>query len=237
VRKVTFHDLRHTTATLLAGLGTHSVIIQTLMRHSSLEQAMEYVGLVCGKKEAAVARMAFGFEFDSGGTAFAPAAERRVALSAGQKGTRRGPDDEPPKGGARASGKSQESPAVSGVGARGFEPPTPCAQGRCATRLRYAPSRTGVNTRGPPWVKKETRTPQGEGAVGQDHCSRKAPSKEGGPPSSVGHLAPSQTRPGQFAPRGGQATPAKGWPLEGTGNAVCLCLPLTRGRHDQAGAQ
>ena len=28
------------------------------------------------------------------------------------------------------------------VGARGFEPPTPCAQGRCATRLRYAPTKT-----------------------------------------------------------------------------------------------
>src|SRR5262249_20913411 len=27
------------------------------------------------------------------------------------------------------------------VGARGFEPPTPCAQGRCATRLRHAPNR------------------------------------------------------------------------------------------------
>src|ERR1700727_2833466 len=26
------------------------------------------------------------------------------------------------------------------VGAGGFEPPTPCAQGRCATRLRYAPT-------------------------------------------------------------------------------------------------
>jgi hypothetical protein len=25
------------------------------------------------------------------------------------------------------------------VGVRGFEPPTPCAQGRCATRLRYTP--------------------------------------------------------------------------------------------------
>ena len=25
------------------------------------------------------------------------------------------------------------------VGARGFEPPTPCSQSRCATRLRYAP--------------------------------------------------------------------------------------------------
>jgi hypothetical protein len=26
------------------------------------------------------------------------------------------------------------------VGATGFEPVTPCAQGRCATRLRYAPT-------------------------------------------------------------------------------------------------
>ena len=26
------------------------------------------------------------------------------------------------------------------VGVRGFEPPTPCAQGRCATRLRHTPS-------------------------------------------------------------------------------------------------
>src|SRR5690606_34110738 len=27
------------------------------------------------------------------------------------------------------------------VGAEGFEPPTPCSQSRCATRLRYAPTR------------------------------------------------------------------------------------------------
>ena len=26
------------------------------------------------------------------------------------------------------------------VGARGFEPPTPCSQSRCATRLRHAPN-------------------------------------------------------------------------------------------------
>ena len=30
---------------------------------------------------------------------------------------------------------------VSLVGARGFEPPAPCSQSRCATRLRYAPNR------------------------------------------------------------------------------------------------
>jgi hypothetical protein len=32
------------------------------------------------------------------------------------------------------------------VGARGFEPPTPCAQGRCATRLRYAPTASIIAT-------------------------------------------------------------------------------------------
>src|SRR4029453_15058422 len=32
------------------------------------------------------------------------------------------------------------------VGATGFEPATPCAQGRCATRLRYAPTLKILNT-------------------------------------------------------------------------------------------
>src|ERR687897_3935459 len=31
------------------------------------------------------------------------------------------------------------------VGARGFEPPTPCSQSRCATRLRHAPRRPGMS--------------------------------------------------------------------------------------------
>ena len=38
------------------------------------------------------------------------------------------------------------------VGARGFEPRTPCAQGRCATRLRYAP--TLLNIAGLNWFVK-----------------------------------------------------------------------------------
>ena len=32
------------------------------------------------------------------------------------------------------------------VGVRGFEPPTPCAQGRCATRLRYTPPKPPRHT-------------------------------------------------------------------------------------------
>src|SRR5438105_15352778 len=36
------------------------------------------------------------------------------------------------------------------VGARGFEPPTPCSQSRCATRLRYTPTANALrNRRGP----------------------------------------------------------------------------------------
>ncbi len=50
--------------------------------------------------------------------------------------------------GDRGSFRTSLSPAVSRnplqdnhlVGATGFEPATPCAQGRCATRLRYAPT-------------------------------------------------------------------------------------------------
>ena len=41
------------------------------------------------------------------------------------------------------------------VGARGFEPPTPCAQGRCATRLRYAPK--AANDTRAAWVRQFAR--------------------------------------------------------------------------------
>ncbi len=34
------------------------------------------------------------------------------------------------------------------VGARGFEPPTPCSRSRCATRLRYAPTLFSSHNRG-----------------------------------------------------------------------------------------
>src|SRR3989304_2363989 len=41
------------------------------------------------------------------------------------------------------------TPSWGRIGATGFEPATPCAQGRCATRLRYAPS-CGPRLRPPP---------------------------------------------------------------------------------------
>ena len=40
---------------------------------------------------------------------------------------------------SKATGNAR-IPLILLVGAAGFEPATPCAQGRCATRLRYAPT-------------------------------------------------------------------------------------------------
>src|SRR5258705_7587143 len=40
------------------------------------------------------------------------------------------------------------APILQKVGARGFEPPTSCAQGRRATRLRYAPLKSGREVHG-----------------------------------------------------------------------------------------
>lgn len=39
------------------------------------------------------------------------------------------------------------------VGARGFEPPTPCSRSRCATRLRYAPTEHAFTA--PEWLTQE----------------------------------------------------------------------------------
>src|ERR1700761_1027596 len=40
------------------------------------------------------------------------------------------------------------------VGAEGFEPPTLCSQSRCATRLRYAPTRFSLSHRLPDSLSK-----------------------------------------------------------------------------------
>src|SRR5437667_4476693 len=51
------------------------------------------------------------------------------------------------------------------VGARGFEPPTSCAQGRRATRLRYAPLKSGGEVHGfRGWIKPFTRSRLGPAA-------------------------------------------------------------------------
>ncbi len=45
------------------------------------------------------------------------------------------------------------------VGARGFEPPTPCSRSRCATRLRYTPSDRGHMVTAEPILAQSTVCP------------------------------------------------------------------------------
>src|SRR3954447_25560988 len=64
-----------------------------------------------------------------------------------------------PSATATAARAAHGHPAISRrrVGARGFEPPTSCAQGRRATRLRYAPLESGGEVHGfPPPIKPFT---------------------------------------------------------------------------------
>ncbi len=56
----------------------------------------------------------------------------------------------------RSSAARPRSRSICEIGVRGFEPPTPCAQGRCATRLRYTPPISVVCFRRP---RRVTQTP------------------------------------------------------------------------------
>lgn len=46
-----------------------------------------------------------------------------------------------PQPNAKRGYDKSRNPLIFMVGARGFEPPTPCSRSRCATRLRYAPTK------------------------------------------------------------------------------------------------
>src|SRR5215470_9398202 len=52
----------------------------------------------------------------------------------------------PPYGGGMGTSTKSPSP-VNPIGTGGFEPPTPCSQSRCATRLRHVPRPGGVYQR------------------------------------------------------------------------------------------
>ena len=64
-----------------------------------------------------------------------------------------------PRGSQRRDSNGQEM--IRMVGAGRFERPTPCAQGRCATRLRYAPTVTDCSKKD---LATRARFRKGEGA-------------------------------------------------------------------------
>ncbi len=68
------------------------------------------------------------------------------------------------------------------VGARGFEPPTPCSRSKCATRLRYAPHRPSV-------VRLAVHQPRGmKAATGKRAYSGSGGGLQGSRPAPSNHL-------------------------------------------------
>ena len=141
VRPLRFHHLRHTTASLLMMAGANPAATQRILRHSDPRITTEIYGhLAPGYLRSEVDLLSFG----------APPALPTAPLprpGAREKGTRfaapvlQGPAEGPEE----PSGEGEEAlqiPEVPAVGVEGFEPPTPCSQSRCATRLRYTPNWT-----------------------------------------------------------------------------------------------
>jgi hypothetical protein len=81
------------------------------------------------------------------------------------------------------------------VGAEGFEPPTPCSQSRCATRLRYAPRSSLLARRlernAPAWYE-----PSREASIAARACTHPRPRKTKRAPKHPFH--PHLARPERF---------------------------------------
>jgi len=165
VRKIRFHHLRHSTASLLLMKGADLAAVQKIMRHQDPRITTEVYGhLQTTYLKAQIERLSVGPEpaDRSGGGRPSPATEEQHSrLAAGGASEPPSPADspvplrlaapftthllpDPQKGHAPSTRRGTAGKDPRGlrvVGARGFEPPTFRSRTERATRLRHAPKR------------------------------------------------------------------------------------------------
>jgi integrase len=131
-RKIRFHDLRHTTASLLMMAGANPAAVQRILRHSDPKITTEVYGhLAPGYLRSEVDRLSFGVAPPEDTTQ-----EARLVASAGPFVTRLLPGDE--NGGSTqllGSENHQEFPALGMERDKGFEPST-FSLGRARARVQ-----------------------------------------------------------------------------------------------------
>jgi len=137
-RPLRFHDLRGTTATLLARAGAPLVVAQRILRHSDPRlTANVYSRVDLGDLRDGINRIAL------------PADSVAPPQTASQGVTLQGfvatlspgggsPEDE----GRESSKNPPELAAFELVGETGFEPATPWSRTRCSTRLSHSPKKS-----------------------------------------------------------------------------------------------
>jgi integrase len=147
-RPVRFHDLRHTTATLLLKAGVSLATVQRLLRHSDPAITSEIYGhLDVEDMRAAVNRLAFE---DMPVPHAQPAVtEVPAAVSADGLGAPLGARVvrsvvEGKVEGPEPVGFLQGSQGLHLVGETGFEPATPWSRTKCSTRLSHSPINSGA---------------------------------------------------------------------------------------------
>ncbi len=148
VRKIRFHHLRHTTASLLLMSGADLAAVQRIMRHQDPRLTTEvYAHLATHYLKKEIDRLSFGppvaVPADASlNSSEAAGAEEASAMGAGTAPftTRLLPDsDHPPGSTSRGSRKRREFQKLRVVGATGFEPAAFRSRTERATRLRHAP--------------------------------------------------------------------------------------------------
>lgn len=174
-RPLRFHDLRHTTATLLLKAGVPLATVQRILRHSDPATTTEIYGhLDVEDMRKGLNQLAF--------RTVAPASLQEVPPALLAAGAEPSPlaaslllEGQSPKGeGPGAHGQVRETPGPSMVGATGFEPATTCTPSKCATRLRYAPALLLPVRNGPPLCPH--LTPASSGSRRQPSENRQHPS-------------------------------------------------------------
>jgi integrase len=158
VRKIRFHHLRHTTASLLLMSGADLAAVQRIMRHQDPRTTTEFYGhLGTSYLKRQMEHLSFGAQPTDAPDVGDDAGESQSPLAAGGA-------EEPPLPAATSSAArfatrllpnsppTPHDPSDRGtdgtvlrgltvVGARGFEPPTFRSRTERATRLRHAPLR------------------------------------------------------------------------------------------------